>query len=46
MKAIVQLLKKFLSENGDDLKYILLIGVPWLILSFLIITCSNSEHLY
>jgi len=46
MKAIVKLIKNFLSENGDDLKYILLIGVPWLILSLLIITCSDSEHLY
>ena len=46
MKKIITQLKLFLHVNDDDLKMILLIGIPWLLFSLWVVAKADFNYLF
>jgi len=46
MNKVAQLFKNILADNQDDLKYVLLIGLPSLLFYIWMSVCANLDHLY
>jgi hypothetical protein len=46
MKTYVCHLKKVLRNNKDDLKYLLYVGIPTLIIMIILSRCIDYSHLF